>query len=161
MAETKYGKYICEVPIGAEEIIKAFPKSAEQMEPPEDMKNMDLSNVAPAMNFVGSEAFGLNLGMIMIPVSAPMEMELKPHSHDFDQLLCFFGTNPKNLKEFNAEIHFYLGEEQEKHVITRPTIVYLKKGQIHCPLIYKKVEGIVYHLDIYLTDQYFRKTVKD
>lgn len=66
-------------------------------------------------------------------------MEQAPHSHDFDQLLCFMGTNPKNLKAFNAEIHFSLGEECEKHIITTPTIVYLKKGQIHCPLDYVKV----------------------
>ena len=45
---------------------------------------MDLSKVPPTMNFVGSQAFGLNLGMIMIPISAPIRMESKPHSHDFD-----------------------------------------------------------------------------
>jgi hypothetical protein len=157
MAETKYGKYVHQVPIGAEEIIKAFPKSAEQREPPPDMKNMDLSKVPPILNFVGSQAFGLNLGMIMIPISAPIKMESKPHSHDFDQLLCFLGSNPKNLKEFGAEIEFYLGEEGERHLITTPTIVYLKKGLIHCPLNYMKVEGTVYHLDIYLADEYFRK----
>ena len=161
MGEGKYGKYVYEVPIGADEIIKAFPKSKDQQEPPPDMKNMDLSKILPIMNFVGSRAFGLNLGMIMMPIDSPRQMEQKPHSHDFDQLLCFLGSNPKNMKEFNAEIHFYLGEEQEKHIITSPTIVYLKKGQIHCPLDYVRVDEIVYHLDIYLTDEYFRKPLEE
>jgi hypothetical protein len=42
-------------------------------------------------------------------------------------------------------------------LIAAPTIVFLKKGLVHCPLNYLKVEGTAYHLDIYLADEYFRK----
>jgi hypothetical protein len=35
-----------------------------------------------------------------------------PHTHDFHELLCFIGGNPKNIKDFGAEIEITLGEER-------------------------------------------------
>jgi hypothetical protein len=65
---------------------------------------------------------------------------MEPHTHDYHELLCFIGGNPKNINDFGAEIEMCLGEEQEKHIINSTTIVSIPPGLIHCPLIVKKCD---------------------
>jgi len=134
MAATKYGKHLMKAPIELEERAHA-----------------------PLLNFTASKNFGVNIGWIFAPVLKPILMVDKPHNHDFDQFLCFLGTDPMNIEDFGAEIELSLGEEGEKHVITTPTIVHIPKGLIHCPLNYKRVDKPVYHLDVFLAPEYIRK----
>ena len=65
---------------------------------------------------------------------------LYPHTHDYHELLCFIGGNPKDINDFGAEIEMCLGEEQEKHTITSTTVVSIPPGLIHCPLIVKECD---------------------
>jgi hypothetical protein len=65
---------------------------------------------------------------------------LYPHTHDYHELLCFIGGNPKDINDFGAEIEMCLGEEQEKHIITSTTVVSIPPGLVHCPLIVKKCD---------------------
>src|SRR5271157_3246798 len=58
------------------------------------------------------------LSFRMSPITQPFVMETKPHKHDYDAYMCFIGGNPLNFKEFDAEVEIYLGEEQEKQIIT-------------------------------------------
>ena len=44
----------------------------------------------------------------------------------------------------------YLGEEMEKHVFTRPTIVYLPVGFPHCPLEITRVDSPIIQIEIML-----------
>lgn len=132
MAETKYGKLIKKEPIIDAEF-------------------------APAIALIGGDTFeGLNCSVIWKYFTAPHMMEEEPHAHDFDQLICFFGSNPLNIKEFDAEIEMSLGEEGEKHIITSTTIVHLPKGLIHCPLYFKKVVKPFIFMNIALTPRYGR-----
>ncbi len=74
-----------------------------------------------------------------------------PHTHDFHELLCFIGGNPKDIKDFGAEIEITLGEEREVHLINSPTVVSIPPGLLHCPLIVKKCDKPVVFLEISLT----------
>jgi len=65
---------------------------------------------------------------------------LQPHTHDFHEILCFIGGNPKDINDFGAEIEMCLGEEQEKHIITSTTVVSVPPGLVHCPLIVRKCD---------------------
>lgn len=56
-------------------------------------------------------------------------------------------------------MELYVGKENERHTITKPSIVHLTPGLVHCPIYYKKVTKAVFHLDIYLTDEYIRQPV--
>lgn len=85
----------------------------------------------------------------------------KPHHHAFDQYLCFFGSNPDKLKEFDAEIELCLGEEQEKHIINSPTVVHVPAGLIHGPIVFTKVNKPVLFVDIAMTNKYVRVTEPD
>ena len=76
--------------------------------------------------------------------------------HDFDQILCFIGADLTNIFDFQAEVEFCLGEEQEKHTIKKATAVFIPKGLSHGPLNYKVVRKPVLHLDVALTSDYAR-----
>jgi hypothetical protein len=119
---------------------------------------IDIARNGPPINDLHFEAkeYGIDAGWFVLPVMEPRMMEEKPHKHDFPQFFCYLGSNPKNLADFDAEIEVYLGEEGEKHVITSPTILYISPGLVHCPMIYKKVNKPVLHLDIYFSPKYAR-----
>ncbi|MGD0779902.1 MAG: hypothetical protein ABR954_03855 [Dehalococcoidales bacterium] len=78
------------------------------------------------------------------------------HFHDdFMQILCFLGTNPKNVRDFGgAVIELCLGKEEEKHIIDSPVIVPIPKGLSHGPLYFKKLPKPVIFLEIMLTRKY-------
>jgi hypothetical protein len=77
------------------------------------------------------------------------------HAHDFDQYLCFVGTDPKT-KNLGGVAEVYLGEEEEKYVINTSTIIYIPKGLKHCPLIHKRIDIPYLFMDIYIAPSYER-----
>lgn len=90
-------------------------------------------------------------------ITGPYVMEEEPHAHDFDQFTCFIGGNPVNIREFDAEVELFLGEEGEKHIINRTTIVHIPKGLVHCPLNFKMVKKPIMFMNIPLTSHYGKK----
>ena len=60
------------------------------------------------------------------------------HKHLFTEYFFFWGSNPKDMKEFDAEVEFSFGPNKEKHVINKPTVVVSAPGVYHCPLNYAK-----------------------
>jgi hypothetical protein len=68
----------------------------------------------------------------------PVFLEKEAHKHEVDEYLIFLGSNPADwFKSFDAEIEFYLGEEREPFLITKPTVVYVPAGLSHCPLNFR------------------------
>jgi len=84
-------------------------------------------------------------------ISKPMSFD-HPHSHDFAEMLCFIGGDPRDITDFGAEIDFTLGGE--KHAINTPAVVSIPGGVIHCPIVFKKVEKPIVFLEISLTRVY-------
>ncbi|MBN1189381.1 MAG: hypothetical protein JXA46_06505 [Dehalococcoidales bacterium] len=74
-----------------------------------------------------------------IPVMKPGLMPDPPHTHDTDEFLYFLPGDAQNINDFQAEIEIALGEQWEKYVITKPTVLYIPRGLQHCPLYIKKV----------------------
>ena len=70
-----------------------------------------------------------------IPEPDPVEWT---HTHDFDEVLCFIGTDPKNPHDLGAEIEFHIGDEV--HNFTKTTAIFITKGTSHCPFIHKRVD---------------------
>jgi hypothetical protein len=130
MAETKYGKYIIREPI-------------------------EEGRFAPSVSFVGEEDAGIRFKVHYI--TKPFLMVDAAHSHDDIQLLCFYGGNPENVRDFGAEIELSLGEEGEKHIINTSAIAYIPSGLIHCPLNFKRVDKPITMMGIYLGSKYARK----
>ncbi|MCL2226142.1 MAG: cupin domain-containing protein [Oscillospiraceae bacterium] len=72
----------------------------------------------------------------------PFFLDRMPHYHENEEYLIFLGGTFPNVFDFDAEVEFTLGkgEDAEKFVITKPTIVRVPAGVYHCPLNFKRVD---------------------
>jgi hypothetical protein len=95
-----------------------------------------------------------NFSVLWNCITEPFLMVDNPHSHDFDQFLHFYGADPMNIGDFDAEVEISLGEEGEKHIITEPTVLHLPAGMIHCPLEFKVVNKPIIFMNVALTPEY-------
>ena len=127
MAESKYDKYFL----------------TEFKEP------SNVSAVAgPQAYFRGARQIpGANLNMGWQLFTDPIYLEKEPHTHDCDEYLIFLGGKlPDLFSSFRAEVDFFIGEEMEKHLIDRATIIFIPKGLVHCPLNFRKIdEPVLFH----------------
>ena len=94
----------------------------------------------------------MNLGISV--VRKPYMFHEPTHKHNFTEFFFLFGTNPMDMKEFDAEVEFSFGEEREKHVITSPAIVVIPPGVYHCPLNYARIGKPIHCLEAFLTSKY-------
>jgi len=70
-----------------------------------------------------------------IPEPDPVEWT---HTHDFDEVLNFIGTDPDNPHDLGAEVEMQIGDE--KFVLTRTTSIFIPRGVPHCPMIHRRVD---------------------
>jgi len=126
MAETKYAKYF----------LTEFKEKA------------NFPGIAsPQAYFRGARQIaGANLNMGWQLFTQPIYLEKEPHTHDVDEYLCFLGGKLPDVFDFKAEIDFLIGEEGEKHIIDKATIIFIPKGLVHCPLNFRRIdEPILFH----------------
>jgi hypothetical protein len=113
MPETKYGKYIIN-------------------QTPENPMHPRVKYGTPLYNtlWINNQLNGAIPGAFFLEcslISAPSEVQEptgKPHNHDFDEYLVWLGTNPEAPFDLGAEIELWL--ENEKHIITQTTAVFIK-----------------------------------
>jgi len=87
-------------------------------------------------------------------VRTPYLFHEPTHKHNFTEFFFFFGSNPMDMNEFDADIEFSIGEEREKHVISEPAIIVMPPGVYHCPLNYARVGKPFYCLEAFMTSAY-------
>ena len=123
MAATKYGKLILNHPI----VNLPHPR--------------DPGKIWQSINIEGERDFQSDFSLVLLPVTEPVLMEEgPPHFHDFDMYLTLIGFDyPHGLEDLGAEVVIHFGEEQEKHVITTPSSIYIPKGLAHCPFEFTRV----------------------
>jgi hypothetical protein len=68
--------------------------------------------------------------------SRGVQVEIQ-HSHDFDEVLGFFGGNPKSPRDLDAEIELWL--EDEQYFITKSALVYVPAKMKHLPLYFRRI----------------------
>lgn len=107
------------------------------------MKEKPLTDtiLSPTISFRGNSDLpgaGINFGFRYYV--KPFRMELQSHHHDVDEYLFFLGGQlPDLTANFDAEIEIFLGPEYEKHIITRPCVLYIPRGFEHNPMDIKRV----------------------
>lgn len=64
-----------------------------------------------------------------------------PHSHNYDEVFLFVGTDPQDYSDLGGEVEFWLGkgEEAEKYIFTEPTSIFIPKGLVHLPVYFRNV----------------------
>ena len=56
-----------------------------------------------------------------------------PHTHPVPEVLVALGSDPEHPEDLGAEFEVFMGEEMEKHIITKSTLIYIPENTIHCP----------------------------
>lgn len=64
------------------------------------------------------------------------------HTHDFDEILGFMGSRRESPRELNAEIEFWL--EDEQYIITQSCLIFVPRGLPHLPLIFHRIDSPVF-----------------
>jgi hypothetical protein len=90
-------------------------------------------------------------------ISQPVLWEDQPHSHDFDEFLCFFSPDPTNALDFGAEVELSLGREGEKQIIKNPTVVCIPQGLVHGPINFTKISKTILFCHIYTAPEHVKK----
>jgi hypothetical protein len=79
-----------------------------------------------------------------------------PHKHRDPEVLVALGTDPDHPQELGAEYEIYMGPEMEKHVVSKPSLVFIPGNFIHCPFTVTKVRRPF----IFIEAQYSPKDVE-
>jgi hypothetical protein len=62
-----------------------------------------------------------------------------PHTHPHTEILGFFSADPNSPDDLGAEVEMVMGEELERVVMTKSTLLFLPPDTIHCPMIFRNV----------------------
>ncbi len=103
-------------------------------------ESMDLPFIAkPQAYFRGEHQIpGARVNMGWQLFIKPVQLEREPHTHDADEYLIFLGHDTADFfSSFDAQIDLFLGEEMEKYLIDKPTIVFIPSKMVHCPLNFR------------------------
>jgi hypothetical protein len=66
-----------------------------------------------------------------------------PHTHNYDEVLGFFGTDTNNLNDLGAEIELYI--DNERNLMNQTFLAFIPEGVIHNPLNILKITRPVFH----------------
>ena len=77
------------------------------------------------------------------------------HTHDFDEVVGFVGSDPDNPHKLYGEVEFWLDDEM--YTLTQSSLVFCPRGLRHCPLRVVKVERPLLFLAFSLSTEYSKK----
>jgi hypothetical protein len=96
-------------------------------------------------------AFHMNTAWYL---KAARTLEDKPHTHDTDEIIGFFGSNAADPYDLGGEIEIWL--EDEKEIITKTTMLFVPAGMKHCPLIIRRADRPIFHFTVVTGGQYIK-----
>jgi len=144
MAKTKYGKYI---------ISEYKPPAAEAPWSPPNLGGVSKGKGGRVFyldNSIIPGAFYMECVWVMPRPAGTMpggatarRVGTESHAHDYDEVIAFFGTDNNDPYDLGAEVELWLGDE--KHIITKSSLVFVPAGLKHCPLTFLKVDRPVFH----------------
>ena len=76
----------------------------------------------------------------------------RPHIHDTDEIIGFFGSDPENPNDLNGEVEIWL--EDEKHVIDRTTMIFVPAGWCIALSVLNRVDKPIFHFTTVNGGQY-------
>jgi hypothetical protein len=73
--------------------------------------------------------------------NGPVKIET-PHTHDFDEIIGFAGSNRNHPRDLGGEIEFWMGDEP--YTITKTCLIFIPKGVKHCPVVLKRIDTPIF-----------------
>lgn len=77
------------------------------------------------------------------------------HSHDFDEIIGFFGTDTEHPENLNAELTIFI--DGETVTLTKSCLVYIPRGVEHSPILVPKLDRSLIHFSGGNGGDYVRK----
>jgi hypothetical protein len=77
---------------------------------------------------------------------------LKPHSHDYNEVVALIGTNPDDPTDLCGEAEITL--EGEKHIVNKSCLIYLPAGMEHGPFRQTKMYRPIFEFDCGMTGKH-------
>jgi hypothetical protein len=62
-----------------------------------------------------------------------------PHTHEYPEILGWFGIDPDDPFDLGGECTLYMGEEMERHDFNQSTLVYIPPNTVHFPIVYRQI----------------------
>jgi len=133
MAEKKYEKYIVREAMQPQDFLDPMAAGFMTM-PPLIFLNGD----KPVR---GSNQF-LEVVWIWDEGAAAVNPDRPPHSHGFDEVFVFLGSNREDPNDLGGEVEFWLGEgkDTEKYLLNTSTCIFVPRGLVHLPMIFRKIK---------------------
>jgi len=97
-------------------------------------------------------AFHMNTAWYL---NAAKTLEDRPHVHDTDEIIGFFGSDPDDPWDLGGEVEIYL--EDDKHVIDRTAMIFVPAGMVHCPLVLNRVDRPIFHFTAVTGTRYVKE----
>ena len=97
---------------------------------------------------IGHQQLGYDFTIGHQFVTKPFKGDNPCHSHDFQEFMAWYGSNPNDPDDFQAEIVFCFGEEMEKYTFTHPTIISIPAGVPHHPFEITRVDSPIIQIEI-------------
>ena len=74
------------------------------------------------------------------------------HTHEFSEMITFFGTDYDNPEDLGGEVELWL--EDEQYILTQSFLCYVPAGMKHCPLQLRNIQRPIFHFTIGPGSQY-------
>jgi mannose-6-phosphate isomerase-like protein (cupin superfamily) len=100
-------------------------------------------------------AFHMNVAWYL---KAAPTLENVPHVHEQGEIIGFLGSNWEDPADLCGEIELWIADE--KHIITRSSMVYIPAGLKHCPLILRRVDRPIFHYTVVPNKRYIKTELK-
>ncbi len=109
---------------------------------------------------IGKDAGGCNLCLFYYSsVDQAFLAPEPPHAHHFDMWNVFYGGNPMQADNFDAEVGFRFGEEAEGVLVDSPSVIHIPAEMIHRSIDYLRVTKPFNQINLFLSDTYFKDQV--
>ena len=61
-----------------------------------------------------------------------------------------------DIREFDAEIDMWLGEEAEKHTINSTSVIHVPKGLVHRRIDFRRIDKPITFLNLFASPEYLK-----
>jgi quercetin dioxygenase-like cupin family protein len=89
----------------------------------------------------------------------PTEMPSKAHTHDYDEVIAFFGGDLDNPHDLYGEVEFWI--ENEKYILDRSTLIFVPGGLKHCPVQVLRADKPIFHFTVVMGGKYIPRPVDE
>jgi hypothetical protein len=86
------------------------------------------------------------------PRKEPLQIIPEPHSHDNNEVIAFFGSNPEDPHDLCGEVEIWL--EDEKLTINKSCAIFVPAGMKHNPLKFNRIDRPIFHFSILTENMY-------